>query len=238
MKNFLLCFCLLLLSHWVIAQETTWSINVAPTISYRLPQVQGVDPLTETIQNGEEAMHSFDFGVDLRTSLSPRWAIGTGLFYSQKGFSNLHVASAYSQPTLSRAYIIDFVQDYLDIPVFVTHTFRQSDKFQWYTLAGMTNSLLLREKNDVAVRSAELTFSEVPAAIRELLQQPYLRTSRSHSLGVLGGLGVRARVDDKTFIGLEVLGKVMLTPLKDTTSGSQRHQYSTGLNFRFIRALR
>ena len=238
MKHFLLLGGLLLTTHLALAQETTWSINVTPTISYRLPQVRSVDPLTETIQLGEEAMHSFDFGVDLRTSLSDRWMIGAGLFYSQKGFSNLHVAAAYDQPTLSRAYVIDFMQDYLDIPFLATYSFRQNDTFRWYTLGGITNSLLLREKNDVAVRSAELSVSEVPGAVREQLQQPYLRAARSYSFGVQGGLGVQARVDGRTFIGLEALSKVMLTPLEDVTSGSQRHQYALGLNFRFVRSLR
>lgn len=237
MKIFLLFSCLVLITPLALAQETTWSVNVTPTISYRIPQVPA-DPLTETIQSGEEAMHSFDFGVDIRTSISGRWMIGTGLFYSKKGFSNLHVAAAYNQPTLSRAYVVDFMQDYLDIPFFVTYTIKENDKFQWYTIGGITNSLLLREKNDVAIRSAELSFGEVPDAIQELLQQPYLRASRAHSFGALGGVGVRARVDDKTFIGLEALGKVMLTPLLDNTSGSQRHQYAMGLNFRFVRSLR
>ena len=238
MKHFLLLGSLMLTTHFVLAQTTTWSINVAPTISYRLPQGPLPDPLAETIQNGEEAMHSFDFGVDFRTSLSSRWMIGTGVFYSQKGFSNLHVAAAYDQPTLSRAYVVDFMQDYLDIPFLVTYTFRQHDTFQWYTLAGVTNSLLLREKNDVAVRSAELSIGEVPDPVRAQLEQPYLKATRAHSFGVQGGLGVQARVDNRTFIGLEALSKVMLTPLEETTTGSQRHQYALGLNFRFVRSLR
>ena len=238
MKNLLLFFCFVLATHLTLAQETTWSINITPNISYRLPQGPGLTPLAASIQNGEEAMHAFDFGVDLRTQLSDRFAIGTGLYYSQKGFSNLHVAAAYDQPTLSRAYIIDFTQDYLDIPFFLTYTLAQNDKFRWYALAGLNNSLLLNEKNDVAVRSAELSSDEIPQEIRQLLQQPYLGAARLHSFGVLGGFGVQAKVDAKTFIGLEAISKVMLTPLNDYTSGSQRHQYSVGLNFRFVRTLR
>lgn len=183
-------------------------------------------------------MHSFDFGIDIRTRINSRFKIGTGLFYSQKGFSNVHVASAYQQPTLSRAYVIDFMQDYLDIPFFITYSLAQNNQFEWYTLAGVNNSLLLRERNKVAVRSAEQSGREVPEAVQAQLQPPYLQASRAHGLGMLGGIGVRASVDDKTSIGLEALSKFMFTPLNDLTSDSQRRSYTLGLNFRFVRALR
>ena len=238
MKKLLLLFSLILSAHLVLAQKTTWGINITPNISHRIAPVQGIAQQATSVQSGEAAMHTFDFGVDLRTHLSNRFTVGTGLFYSQKGFSNLHVAAAYDQPLLSRTYIIDFMQDYLDIPFFITYTLAQTDKLQWYALAGVNNSLLLREKNDVAVRSAELSIHEVPDNIRDLLQQPYLGASRSHSIGTVAGFGVRAKVDERTFVGLEAVGKFMLTPLNDYSSGTQRQQYSLGLNFRFIRTLR
>lgn len=238
MKKLLLLFFTMWSAHLMLAQETTWGINITPNISHRIAPAQDITQQAATIQNGEAAIHAFDFGIDLRTRLSDRFTIGTGLLYSQKGFSNLHVAAAYNRPFLSRAYIADFMQDYLDIPFFITYTLAQADKLQWYVLAGVNNSLLLREKNDVAVRSAELSIHEVPDNIRDLLQQPYLGASRSHSIGTVAGFGVRAKVDERTFVGLEAVSKLMLTPLNDYTSGTLRHQYSLGLNFRFIRALR
>ena len=237
MKKTLLFIGLLLLTHLLLAQKTTWSINIAPTISHRLAPIGDIAQQAASAQSGEVAMHTFDVGVDLRTDISNRFAIGTGLFYSQKGFSNVHVAAAYRMP-LSRAYIIDFMQDYLDIPFFATYTVHRGSKFHWYALAGINNSLLLRERNNVAVRSAELATHEVPDQVREVLQQPYLGASRRHSVGTVAGLGVRATVDERTSIGLEAVSKLMLTPLKDQYSDTQRHQYSFGLNFRFIRTLR
>lgn len=237
MKKTLLFVCSMLSIHLLLAQETTWSINIAPTLSHRIAPLQGITRQAAAAQYGEVAMHAFDVGVDLRTSINDRFAIGTGLFYSQKGFSNVHVAAAYREP-FSRAYIIDFVQDYLDIPFFTTYTFHQGSKFRWYVLAGINNSLLLREKNNVAVRSAELATYEVPHKVREVLQQPYLGAPRRHSIGTATGLGVRATVDERTFIGLEAISKFVLTPLNDEHSGTERHQYSLGLNFRFIRTLR
>jgi hypothetical protein len=133
--------------------------------------------------------------------------------------------------------MIEFVQDYLDIPFFLTYTLAQNDQFQWYTLGGINNGLLLRERNDVSVRTYEQTVREVPAEVQELLEEPYLGASRAHNLGVIAALGVRARVDDKTFVGLEATSKVMLTPLLDHASGTQRYAYTVGLNFRFVRTL-
>lgn len=238
MKNFLLFFLLISTSSLSRAQTTTWGVNISPNISYRVAPVPAASPLAESVQSGERAMHTFDFGLDIRTQWGKRFTIGSGLFYSQKGFANRYVAAAYHQPTLGRSYIIDFVQDYLDIPIFLTYTLVQSDRFRGYALAGVNNSLLLHEKNDVAVRSAELTVDKVSTEVNELLRQPYLGASRLHSLGVLGGIGVRAPVDAKTFVGLEAVGKLMLTPLDDYTSASQRRQYSIGLNFRFVRTIR
>lgn len=238
MKHFLLAFIWVVTIPATFAQTTTWSINVMPTFSYRLSAINPISPLAETIQNGEAPMHSFDFGVDIRTRFRSRFMIGAGLFYSQKGFSNVHVASAYQQPTLSRAYLLDFMQDYLDIPLFITYTIAQNEKFEWYVLGGVNNSLLLRERNKVAVRSAELSAGEIPEEVSEQLHRPYLRASSAYSVGMLSGVGVRAKVDDRTSIGLEGLSKYVFTPLEDLTSDSQRRPYALGLNFRFIRTIR
>lgn len=233
MKHFLPLTGLLLAAQLATAQQTTWSVNVTPTISYRIAKLS---PIDASVRNGERPSHSFDFGVQLRTQLSERISLGTGLLYAQRGFSNLHVAAPYQRP-LSRGYLIDFVQDYLDIPFFLTYNLAHNNQFQWYTLGGINNGLLLRERNEVAVRTYEQTVREVPTEVQELLKEPYLGASRLHSLGVMAGFGVRARVDAKTFVGLEAIGKVMLTPLDDYASGTQRRSYTLGLNFRFVRTL-
>lgn len=238
MRKLLLLLGPLFVASLSLAQTTTWSINISPNISYRIAPVPAATPRAGAVQSGERAMHTFDFGLDIRTELDGRFTVGSGLFYSQKGFSNVYVAAPYDRPTLDDAYRIDFMQDYLDIPVFMTYTLAQHDKFRWYALAGINNSLLLREKNDVAVRGAEASLRETPSATRALLSEPYLKATRGYSLGAMGGFGVRAQMDAKTFIGLETVSKLMFTPLQDQASDSQRRQYSLGLNFRFIRTLR
>lgn len=237
MKFFLLFFYLATASSLVLAQTTTWSININPTVSYRIAPVPTGSSLTETVQSGEKAIHTFDFGLDIRTQLNDRFSLGAGLFYSKKGVSNTLAAVVYDQPGLPTAYVIDFTQDYLDIPIFITYTLAQQKKLDWYALAGINNSLLLHEKNEIGVRSTEFSVRDIPLATRELLSQPYLRAAQSYGLGLIGGGGVRAQVDDRTFLGLEAIGKVMLTPLKDIASDSERRTYSLGLNFRFIRTL-
>ena len=233
MKHFLPLIGLLLTAPLALAQQTTWSVNVTPTISYRIAKLSLAD---ESVRNGEQPNHSFDFGLQMRTRLSKRIYLGTGLQYARRGFSNLHVAAPYQRP-LSRGYMVDFVQDFLDIPFFLTYTIAQNDQFQWYTLGGVNNGLLLRERNDVSVRTYEQTAREVPAEVQEILEEPYLGASRSHNLGVIAALGVRARVDAKTFVGLEATSKLILTPLLDYASGTQRCSYTLGLNFRFVRTL-
>ncbi|MGB3776859.1 MAG: outer membrane beta-barrel protein [Tunicatimonas sp.] len=233
MKHFLPLFGLLLAAQLTLAQQTTWSVNVTPTISYRIAKLS---PADESVRNGERPSHLFDFGLQLRTRLGERIYLGTGLLYAQRGFSNRYVTAPY-QRSLSRRYMIDFIQDYLDIPFFLTYNIVQNDQFQWYALGGINNGLLLRERNEVSERSYEQTVQEVPADVLELLEDPYLGASRQHNLGAIAGFGVRARVDAKTFVGLEAISKVMLTPLQDYASGTQRRPYTMGLNFRFVRTL-
>ncbi|WKN42467.1 outer membrane beta-barrel protein [Tunicatimonas pelagia] len=233
MKQTLLLFLLIGGVNLALAQQTTWSVNIAPSISHRLPQTKTLPVLEESIRNGERPMHTFDFGIDFRTAINDHWHVGTALLYSQKGFSNTHVAIPYPDIRVSRTYLIDFIQNYLEIPFFVTRTVFKNDRFQLYPMLGVTNSLLLSEKNRVAVRSGE-----VDKEIEEALKKPYLRTRQIHNIGILGGFGIQASVDPKTFIGLEAQTKVMLSPLDDVSSQSQRNLYSIGLNFRFVRTLR
>lgn len=178
-------------------------------------------------------MHTFDFGIDFRTAISGQWYVGAALLYSQKGFSNTHVAIPYPNIRVSRSYMIDFIQNYLEIPFFVTRTIFKNHQFQVYPMVGIINSLLLAEKNRVAVRGGE-----ADRELQEALAEPYIRTKQVHNLGLLGGFGILANVDPKTFIGLEAQSKVMLSPLSDLSSQSQRNLYSLGLNFRFVRTLR
>ncbi len=214
------------------AQKTTWSINIAPSISYRLPQTKTLPAYAESVRNGEQPMHTFDFGIDFRTAINDHWYVGTALLYSQKGFANTHVDLPYPDIRIPRTYIVDFIQNYLEIPFFVTRTVYKTDKFKLYPLVGITNSLLIDEKNRVAVRTGEIA-----EEIEENLSEPYLRTRQIHNIGVLGGFGVQASVDPKTYIGLEAQTKVMLSPISDLASQSRRNLYSVGLNFRFIRTL-
>ncbi|MGB3851230.1 MAG: porin family protein [Tunicatimonas sp.] len=233
MKHFLSLAVLLFAASLTWAQPTTWSVNVTPTISYRLSNLSPVD---EAVRNGECSVHAFDFGLQVRTPLTNRLSLGTGLMYARRGFANLNVAAPY-QPALIRGYAVEFVQDFIDLPFFLTYSFAQNERFQWYTLGGVVNGLLLRERNTVTARTYERNPQEIPSDVQELLEKPYLGASRQHSLGVLGGFGVRARVDAKTFVGLETISKVMLTPLQDYASGTQRRSYTLGLNFRFVRTL-
>ena len=244
MKQCLLLLASFLLTQVLWAQKITWGVNISPSISYRIPQYPA-SPLAEGAQIGEKPMHTFDFGIDVRAAITSRgaatrgaasrWAIGSAILYSQKGMSNSYVSAVYGSPSLSPAYLIDFVQDYLEIPFFLSYSLPSKGTLQWYGFAGVTNSLLLREHNRVATRNS---FSaEVSPEIEALLKKPYLAASQRHNLGLMGGWGIKAQVDAKTAIGVEALGKLMLTPLQDRVSDSQRHQYSVGLNFRFIRTL-
>ncbi|WPP50125.1 outer membrane beta-barrel protein [Catalinimonas niigatensis] len=215
------------------AQGIHWGLNIAPGISYRIGHDQQMTDHARSIQSGEKPMHVFDFGIDLRKNITNRLSIGTGIFYSQKGFSNTHAAAVYNDPTLSRRYILDFVQDYLEIPFFLTYNVYQNDQIQLYPMLGVNNSLLLNEKNSVSY-----TGGEVSEETMEKLSTPYLSRSKLHNIGVMGGIGIMGAVDPKTAIGLEAVGKVMLTPLSDNFSNTDRYLYSFNLNFKFIRKIR
>jgi len=234
MRRYLLLVCFSFLVANVHAQQLQWGLNIAPGISYRIPQFSSVSPEATAIQNGEEAMYVFDFGLDLRKSISSRINFGTGVFYSQRGFSNTRIAAIYDDPGLSRRYLVDFVQDYLEIPFFLTYDVTQQDKFAFYVLAGVTNSLLIHSKNVVSATSGE----EVNEATLQRLSDPYLKNKHIHNFGTMAGFGVLTEVDDKTNLGVELLGKVMTSPILDQVSHTRRHLYSLNVNFRFVRKIR
>lgn len=215
------------------AQNVLWSLNIAPGISYRIGQTQNISEHTESTQIGEEAMYVFDFGIDLRTKISDRLSLGTGIYYSQKGFSNTHVAAVYRDPQLSRRYLLDFVQDYLDIPFYLSYSLIKNEKIEFYPLLGVNNSLLLSEKNSVTASSGEISEESM-----HTLSQPYLKSTQLHNLGMISGIGILGIVDAKTAIGLEAINKVMFSPLADTFTDSRRYLYSFNLNFKFVRKIR
>ncbi|WKN29858.1 outer membrane beta-barrel protein [Porifericola rhodea] len=233
MKKFIPLLSLILFALPVSAQELSWSLHVAPGISYRLAQQQALSDYAQTVQLGEKSMYVFDFGFGLQKSVSKRLDIATAINYSQKGFSNIHVSAVYQASDLNRRYTIDFVQDYLELPFYLTYSVMQNDKFELYPLLGITNSLLLYEKNKVSTRSGEASAETI-----QLLSQPYLKSKVQHNLGAIGGIGIEGKVDPQTAIGLEAISKIMLTPLEDHFSQSRRYLYSFNLNFKFVRKIR
>lgn len=233
MKKLILFVLISFLHISVWAQGFHWGLNVAPGISYRIGQTHDITDYAQSVQIGEEAMYVFDFGMDMRKDITERLSIGTGIFYSQKGFSNTHVAAAYDDPHLSRRYILDFVQNYLEVPFYFTYSVFQNEQFEFYPMLGINNSMLLSEKNSITTTSGEMSEETM-----KTLSQPYLSSTKLHNLGVLGGVGIMGAVDSKTAIGLEAIGKVMLTPLEDQFTATQRHLYSFNLNFKFVRKIR
>lgn len=222
-----------MISSPLIAQQLTWSINIAPTVSYRsfpYQSNQGQLPLSAI---GEKPMHTFDFGIDLRTTLSKRLSVGTAVLYSQKGFSNTYLSAAYQHEHIPATYLIDYQQHHLDIPFFVTYVLLNKNKLRIYPMAGVVNSMLLSENNRVTDKSGK-----GDPLVKEKLSTPYLRSASLHQVGLLAGLGVATDVNDKTQIGLEAQNKFMLTPVHDISSSTNRYLYIIGLNFRFIRKLR
>lgn len=214
------------------AQQVAWGINVAPTISYRIPQNHGLSAQAATIQAGEKAMHAFDFGLGMRTAIHKHLKIGAAILYSRKGFSNIHVSAIFNDHNIGRSYIMDYIQDYLEIPVIFTYSVLKKEKREFYPILGISNSLLLSDKINMTARSGG-----VSEEVKNKISTPYLESSRQHNLGLLFGWGITTRVDTKTYLGIEAQGKLMLTPLYDKVSVSQRHLSSLGLNFRFIRTL-
>ena len=82
-----------------MGQSYEMGINIGPSISYRTSAQSG-DPIAVSIQNGEEGIYTFDFGLDLRRSISDKTKVGIGIWYSQKGMSNTNVGITYDDLSL------------------------------------------------------------------------------------------------------------------------------------------
>lgn len=218
---------------WLWAQEFNWGLNVAPGISYRIGQINGVSDYAQSVQIGEEPMYVFDFGIDMRKNITEKLSLGTGIYYSQKGFSNTHVAAAYNDPLLSRRYLLDFVQNYLEVPFYLTYSVYQNEQLEFYPMLGINNSMLLSEKNSISTTSGEISEETM-----KTLSEPYLSSTKLHNLGLLGGIGIMGTVDSKSAIGLEAIGKLMFTPLEDKFTVTNRYLYSLNFNFKFVRKIR
>jgi len=233
MKHFLPGLLLMLFPLLTEGQNIQIGVNIAPTISHRSSQeVSDISPRAESIRISERPIHSFDFGIDIRKKIADRLKIGSGLIYSQKGFANTNLPDTYGNPDLSMMFSIDYVQDYLEIPFFATYDYFQDKKTNAYAMLGINNSMLLRAKNNLIIRSGEVSDEEY-----QTLTEPYLKNTRIHNVGLLAGTGLLVNVNEKTAIGLEAQMKFMFTPLEETFFGSQRHLFSAGLNFRFVKKL-
>ena len=231
--RFLLFLALALFPLLTWAQKIEIGVNVAPTISYRFSQPSShISPRAETIRIAERPIHTFDFGIDFRSKITRRLKIGTAFFYSQKGFANTNLPATYDIPGLNKIHSIDYVQDYVEIPFFVTYDYFQDKKISAYGLAGINNSLLFNAKNNVIIKSGEISDENF-----QILAAPYLQSSNIHNIGMMAGTGVLVNVNEKTAIGLEAQTKFMFTPLEETFFATQRHLFSVGLNFRFVRKL-
>ncbi len=215
-----------------IGQRYEMGINVGPSISYRT-SVDAGDPVAASIQNGEEGIYTFDFGLDLKRTLSPRLKFGAGVWYSQKGFSNTNVGITYDDLSLFNKVIqIDFIQNYIEIPLLIYYRLNKTTDSQWYTFVGYNNSILFSQKNNVIMRSGEINKGDV-----ERLGEPYLENATRYNPGFLIGFGWQKPIDDKYSFGLEPAFKMLLSPLKEDRFMTHRRLYSLVLNFRFIRKL-
>ena len=215
------------------AQKIEIGINVAPTISYRFAQPSGhISPRAESIRISERPVHTFDFGIDIRSKVNNRLKIGAALIYSQKGFANTNLPATYDIADLNKMHSIDYVQDYLEIPFFATYDYFQDKKISAYGLLGINNSLLFNAKNNVIIKSGKISDENY-----QTLATPYLQSLKTHNTGMVAGTGVLVNVNDKTSIGLEAQTKFMFTPLEETFFATHRHLFSVGLNFRFVKKL-
>lgn len=215
------------------AQKIEIGVNISPTISYRSSQPSSkIDPRAETIRIAERAVHTFDFGIDIRNKVTNKLKLGTALLYSQKGFANTNLPATYNNAALNKMNSTDYVQDYLEIPFFATYDYFQDKKISAFVIAGFNNSILLNAKNNVIIKAGEVSIEDY-----ELLREPYLRNTKIHNIGMVAGTGVLVNVNEKTAIGLETQTKFMFTPLEEVFFATQRRLFSVGLNFRFIKML-
>jgi len=215
------------------AQKIEIGINIAPTISYRFSQPSSeISSRAESIRIAERPIHTFDFGIDIRNKITDRIKIGSALVYSQKGFANTNPPATYNNSELSKMNSIDYVQDYIEIPLFATYDYFQDKKINAFAMVGINNSILLNAKNNLIVKAGEVSDEDY-----KTLTAPYLKSSKIHNIGMIAGTGLLVNVNDKTAIGLEAQTKFMFTPLEEIFFATQRRLFSAGLNFRFIKKL-
>ncbi len=229
---------LLVVTYWLVvfslhAQYIEIGINVIPSVSYRFPgDNPGNNPRVATIQLAERPIHSFDFGIDIKKEINTRFKIGSGVFYSQKGFGNTNLPGTFDNQNLNPANSIDFVQDYLEVPFFINYKVVDHKKFETYPIFGMINAVILNSNINVAIKSGEISEEDL-----RMLKKPYLLNNRIYNWGFLLGWGLSLKADEKTAVGIELQSKALLTPLHDTFFAANRYLNSVGVGFRFVRKL-
>ena len=223
---------LLVASAVAFGQKYEMGINVGPSISYRTSP-EGEDPVAVSIQNGEEGIYTFDFGLELRREFSSKLKVGIGIWYSQKGFSNTNVGITYDDLSLLNKVVqIDFIQNYVEVPILVYYKLNKTNDSHFYTMLGYNNSILFSQKNNVILRAGEMNKDQL-----NKLRTPYLENSTRYNPGFLLGFGWQKPIDDKHSFGLEPAFKMLLSPLREDRFMTHRKLYSLVLNFRFIRKL-
>jgi len=229
----ILPFILLCFTTNSFAQLVEVGLNVAPTISYRTADTRGLDdPFVSTTRVGEEPIYTFDFGFDFIYKLKERWMVGFGLRYSQKGLANRNVMATYNDFTLDEISHIDFVQDYIELPMFARRQVKDLGKFNFYGMLGLNHSFLITQKNNIILKPGAILESEINE-----LQAPYLKNSSDYNFGLIGGVGFSVEIDERYNFALEPIAKYMISRLREKKFGTTRNLYSLGLNFKFVRKL-
>ena len=213
------------------SQVFEFGLHVTPSLSYRISSNSQNNPNAQSIEIGEKGIYTFDFGVDLKRSLGTRWKIGTGLLYSQKGFANNNVGAIYQLdfPEISH---IDYVQDYLEVPLFLNYLINPGEKLEYYASLGITNAFLLNDKNNVIFRSQLIADKDYTK-----LQEPYLNSNGIYHFGIRWGMGTQFSIDEKYSFGLEPIFKLSFTELEESRFETSRKLISLGLDFRFIKRI-
>lgn len=186
-------------------------VVVNPTFSTRY--LDADKSFKDAFDESEKGMISYDVGALIYPIAKKRFALGTGLIYSRKGY----IWAKYTGRDLNgNTFPVKITEtiNFLEIPIRVTY--HLGDDSKAYLVGGLTNDIFLSSKVKVTDGS----------------YQPNEPEKRKYNLGVNIGFGYDFKVSESLTIGVEPNIKLQSMPYLATVTltEAKRYLYTIGLS--------
>lgn len=246
MQNMKPIFILLLLitfTEYIYAQKWQIGLNLNPNMRHVIYRNRTPlpPPFVQKPHIKESPLVGIDLGFTLKYKLSNKFRIGTGFFYSNKGFIYGPVATAGKGRIDEYGFEIAAESDigyhfnFIEIPVSVQYNFESNRVGKLYLHLGVAPNFMIKDYRTVDIIWGNLTNEQENSLKSDYDAQNYYYRQKNMELWL--GIGIRENPSPNIEVVLEPNFKVHLmnlntneTTYKVADFPDKRYLYSVGVN--------